>query len=163
MKIAHKNRQSKNQILELQLLTVILHCFGPFFSMVLFLKYVDDLYVRCWGYMMNNIKQLLLMATLLLLSSCATSNHGTFITSTYINPSLISEEAVGKISGESKQTWLFYIFPIGKAPSTDEAIIDAKLKIEGTKFLSDLSVDDRIYWKFGYKEQVIEVSATAHK
>jgi len=113
--------------------------------------------------MMNKIKQLILMATLLLLSSCATSNHGTFVTSTYVDPALISEEVLGKIFGESKQTWLLYIFPIGKAPSTDEAIIDAKSKVEGTKFLSDLSVDDRMYWKFGYKEQVIEVNATAHK
>jgi hypothetical protein len=113
--------------------------------------------------MMNNIKQLIVMTTLLLLSSCATSNHGTFVTSTYVDPALKSEEVVGKISGESKQTWLLYIFPIGKAPSTDEAILDAKSKVEGTKFLTDLSVDDRIYWKFGYKEQVIEVNATAHK
>ena len=108
-------------------------------------------------------KQLILILTMLLLSGCATSNHGTFVAYTYIDPALKDSEAVGKITGESKQTWLLYIFPIGKAPSTDDAITDAKSKVEGTKYLTDLSVDDRVYWKFGYKEQVIEIHATAHK
>lgn len=70
---------------------------------------------------------------------------------------------MGKVSGESKQTWILYIFPIGKAPSTDEAIMDAKSKVEDTKYLTDLSIDDRTYWGVGYSEYVIEVKATASK
>ena len=112
---------------------------------------------------MNKGKQLLLFATLLTLSSCATAQHGTFVASTYVDPTIRGAEVVGKVSGESKQTWLLYILPIGKAPSTDEAIMDAKSKVEGTKYLTDLSIDDRTYWGFGYSEYVIEVKATASR
>ncbi|MFT5727068.1 MAG: hypothetical protein ACI8PB_001200 [Desulforhopalus sp.] len=112
---------------------------------------------------MNKSKPLILFTTLVILSSCATSKHGTFVASTYVDPAIIGEEVVGKVSGESKQTWLLYIFPIGKAPSTDEAIMDAKSKVEDTKYLTDLSIDDRTYWGFGYSEYVIEVKATASK
>ena len=112
---------------------------------------------------MSKVKQLLLIAVLLIVCRCATSNHGTFITSTYVDPKVISEEVVGRVYGESKQIWILFIFPLGEAPSTDEAIMDAKSKVEGTKYLTDLSIDNRIYWKFGYSEKVIEVKATAHK
>ena len=104
------------------------------------------------------------VAAMFLLNSCATSNHGSFVSSTYIEPvpEAIHQEA-GSVIGVSKQTWLLYVFPIGESPSTDDAISDAKSKIKGTRFLTDISIDDRTYWKFGYSEQVIEVKATAYK
>lgn len=113
---------------------------------------------------MGKIKLIAYVAALLLLSSCATSNHGSFVPSTYIEPvnETINQEA-GLVTGVSKQTWFLYVFPIGEAPSTAEAISDAKSKIKGTRFLTDISIDDRTYWKFGYSEQVIEVKATAYK
>jgi len=114
-------------------------------------------------FVMRKVKQLLLIATLLMVCGCATSNHGTFVASTYVDPEVISKEVVGKVYGVSKQIWILYIFPLGKAPSTDEAITNAKSKVEGTKYLTDLSIDNRTYWKFGYSEKVIEVKATAHK
>lgn len=104
------------------------------------------------------------VAAILLLSSCATSNHGSFASSTYIDP--ITKpvyQEVGTVIGASKQTWFLYVFPIGESPSTAEAISDAKSKIFGTRFLTDITIDDRTYWKFGYSEQVIEVKATAYK
>ena len=112
---------------------------------------------------MNKSKQLILLTTLFILSSCATSKHGTFVASTYVDPTIMGAEVAGKVSGESAQTWFLYIFPIGNAPSTDEAIRDAKSKVEDAKYLTDLSIDDRNYWKFGYSEHVIEVKATANK
>jgi len=113
--------------------------------------------------MTSKVKQLLLIATLLMVCGCTTSNHGTFVASTYVDPKVTSKDVVGKVNGESKQIWILYIFPHGEAPSTDKAIIDAKSKIEGTKYLTDLSIDDRTYWNFFYSEKVIEVKATAHK
>lgn len=100
---------------------------------------------------------------LLLLSGCATSHHGNFITSSFNGTDKKDVQVLGKVTGESKQKWLLYVFPTGKAPSTEEAINNAKAKIAGTKFLTDISIDDRTYWKFGYSVQVIEVKATAHK
>ncbi len=113
--------------------------------------------------MKAKIHIILILAAAIMLAGCATSHHGTFISSTYIESGSGCSKAVGKVSGESKQTWVLYIFPVGKAPSTDDAIRDAKSKIEGTEYLTDLAVDDRMYWKIGYSEQVIEVKATAHK
>lgn len=112
---------------------------------------------------MNKIKQLVLLISLLILTSCATSKHGTFVASTYVDPAIVGEKIIGKVSGESRQTWFLYIFPVGKAPSTDDAIRDAKSKIEGTQYLTDLSIDDRNYFGFGYSEHAIEVQATASK
>lgn len=104
------------------------------------------------------------MLFLLFLSSCATSNHGTFVSSTYVEQNeKTGAKVAGKVTGESSQSWFLYIFPLGEAPSTNEAILDAKSKIEGTKFLTDLSIDDRTYWRFGYSEQVVKVEATAYK
>lgn len=96
----------------------------------------------------------------MVLSSCATSKHGNFIESSYDDVG--KESAIlGEVTGESKQTWFLYVFPIGKAPSTSDAINDAKSKIKGTRFLTDISIDDRMYWKIGYGEQVIKVKAIA--
>jgi len=107
---------------------------------------------------------LISLFAVLMLSNCATGNHGTFVTSTFVEPNNnFEKEFVGKVIGESSQTWFLYVFPIGKAPSTDNAISNAKSKIHGTKYLTDISIDDRIYWKFGYSKQVIKVEANAYK
>lgn len=101
---------------------------------------------------------------LFLVSGCATSNHGTFVNSTYIEKApQVSSQVLGNVRGESRQAWFLYIFPIGESPSTNQAILDAKSKIEGIAFLTDVSIDDRTHWKFGYSEQVIQVDAVAHK
>lgn len=107
---------------------------------------------------------LISLIAILLLNGCATGNHGTFITSTFVEPNKNSENLfIGKVGGESSQTWFLYIFPMGEAPSTDKAISDAKAAINGTKYLTDLSIDDRTYWKIGYSRQVIKVEANAYK
>lgn len=113
---------------------------------------------------MNKIRVLFFIAAMLFLNSCATSNHGSFVPSTYkeTHEETVNEKGT-KVIGVSKQTWFLYIFPMGNAPSTDEAISDAKSKIKDTKFLADLSIDDRTNWKVGYSEQLIEVKATAFK
>ena len=112
--------------------------------------------------MKNNL--LIFLIATLMISSCATGNHGTFVTSTHIEPENNYENKfVGKVNGESSQTWFLYVFPIGESPSTDKAISNAKAKIHGTKYLTDISVDDRTYWEFGYSKQVIKVEANAYK
>lgn len=107
---------------------------------------------------------LISLIPMLLLSSCATGNHGTFVTSTFVESNdKFENKFIGKVIGESSQTWFLYIFPIGEAPSTDNAISYAKSKIHGTKYLTDISIDDRTYWEFGYSKQVIKVEANAYK
>lgn len=99
-----------------------------------------------------------------ILSGCTTSQHGNFITSSYIEPSDESDsEFAGKVIGESTQMLILYFIPIGEAPSTNRAIIDAKSKVEGTKYLTDITIDDRTYWKFGYSKAAIKVEANAYK
>ena len=113
---------------------------------------------------MDKIKHYLWLCAFILLSGCTTSKHGSFVTSTYIESADKSKsEFLGKVIGESTQTWFLYIVPIGEAPSTNNAINDAKSKIEGTKYLTDISIDDRTYWKFGYSHWVIKVEANAYK
>jgi hypothetical protein len=58
---------------------------------------------------------------------------------------------------------ILYLFPLGPAPSTDEAIKSAKDQYEGTKYLTDVSIDDRIKWEIGYSVQSITVDAMAHR
>lgn len=113
---------------------------------------------------MSRLRLLGWLGTALLLGGCATSNHGTFVTSTYVTPGeKENAQPAGLVTGESRQSWILYLFPIGDAPSTHEAIEDAKSKIDGTKFLTDLSVDNRIDWRIGYSESVVHVEATAYK
>ena len=113
--------------------------------------------------MMKNTLLISLIAVLLL-SSCTTGNHGTFVTSTFLESNDKYENIfIGKVIGESSQTWFLYVFPIGEAPSTDKAISNAISKIHGTKYLTDLSIDDKTYWEFGYSKQVIRVQANAYK
>ncbi|BHH82614.1 hypothetical protein [Desulforhopalus sp. 52FAK] len=105
---------------------------------------------------------LLFIISVVLLSSCATSHHGTFVTSSYNGQEGHNSNVLGDVTGQSKQTWILYMFPSGKAPSTNTAINDAKSQITGTDFLTDIAIDDRIYWGIGYREQIIEVKARAH-
>lgn len=113
---------------------------------------------------MNAIKFLAALFVLLLLCSCATSNHGTFVSSSYVPPDAQAKNQVlGNVVGESTQTLVLYALPFGPPPSTAAAIADAKQQLKGTTFLTDLSIDDRTYWKLGYSEQVIRVEATAQK
>lgn len=100
---------------------------------------------------------------MLLAAGCSTSNHGSFTKSSYsANPSP-EGVSLGRVVGESRQTFVFYIFPLGEAPSTNSAILDAKSKIEGTGYLADISIDDRVLWNIGYSEQVIRVEAEAFR
>lgn len=101
---------------------------------------------------------------LLALSNCSTANHGTFATSTFFDQNEeYDREFLGTVVGESSQTWFFYVFPVGDAPSTAKAMSAAKAKIQGTKHLTDLSIDDRMFWKIGYSEQIIRAEADAYK
>ena len=101
---------------------------------------------------------------LLALSNCSTANHGTFVTSTFLDQKEeYDRKFLGTVVGESSQTWFFYVFPVGEAPSTAKAISAAKAKIQGTKHLTDLSIDDRMFWRIGYSEQIIRVEASAYK
>lgn len=113
---------------------------------------------------MLRLKYILCALLLVVLTSCTTANHGTFVSSTYV---AADDEAgskmIGEVTGKSSQTWFLYVFPIGPAPSTSKAISDAKSKHKATKYLTDLSIDDQIYWKFGYSQRVILVEANSYK
>ena len=96
---------------------------------------------------MNNYKIILCLSALFLLSGCTTLNHGTFVSSTYIeSDDSIKKQLIGYVKGESSQIWFLYFLPIGESPSTNKAILDAKSKIAGTKYLADMSIDNEIYW-----------------
>ena len=104
------------------------------------------------------------LSALFLLSGCNTGFHGSFATNTYIYENDdVKFELIGPVKGQSCQTKLLYIFPLGSAPSTDEAIQSAKDQFEGIKYLTDVSIDDRVKWEFGYSEQCILVEAMAHR
>ncbi|WP_156877315.1 hypothetical protein [Psychrilyobacter atlanticus] len=100
-----------------------------------------------------------------LLTGCSTAKHGSFITSTYIQnkDNQGNTEEIGPVKGSSCQTMMFYVLPMGPAPSTNEAIESAKNQYPGTKYISDISIDDRVEWKIGYSIQCITVEGIAHK
>jgi|GEM_PF-1318339 len=108
-------------------------------------------------------KHILLMILPILLIGCSTSNHGSFTASSYTGSENPKRESLGKVTGESSQTWVLYLFPYGNSPSTNEAIQDAKSKITETEYLTDISIDDDSYWSIGYYEQIITVKAEARK
>jgi len=106
----------------------------------------------------------LFLITIIMSTGCATSHHGTFIASTYQDPTEeYKGEFIGAVRGESRQTWVLYLFPRGEAPSTSKAIQDARAKFADTKILADVSIDDETHWKLGYSIRVIEVEANAYK
>jgi len=110
-------------------------------------------------------KNYFMLIILLLLTGCSTAKHGSFVTSTYIsnNDSQDNIKEIGIVKGSSYQTMMFYVFPMGAAPSTNEAIQSAKNQYPGIKYISDISIDDRVEWKIGYSIQSITVEGTAHK
>ena len=100
----------------------------------------------------------------LLLVGCNTGFHGSFVQNTYIyEEDGINSELIGPVTGQSCQTKVLYLFPLGPAPSTDEAVQFAKDQYEGTKYLTDVSIDDRVKWEIGYSIQCITVEAMAHR
>jgi hypothetical protein len=109
-------------------------------------------------------KYLIYFIALIIFIGCTSANHGTFVSSTYLETNnKKGNKLIGEVVGESRQTWFLYIIPIGEAPSTNNAIQDAMSKNAGTKYLTDLSIDDRTHWKVGYSVQIIRVEAKAYK
>jgi hypothetical protein len=108
-------------------------------------------------------KFILILILPLLMIGCSTSNHGSFTASSYAESQNPKRESLGKVTGESRQTWVLYLFPYGDSTSTNEAIQDAKSKIAETEYLTDISIDDNTYWSIGYYEQIITVKAEARK
>jgi hypothetical protein len=104
------------------------------------------------------------MSVFFFLTACSTGYHGSFIPSTYIG---IKEGAdsreIGRVMGKSCQTRALYLFPYGPAPSTAEAIQSAKDQYEGTKYLTDVSIDERTEWNIGYSRQCVIVEGSAHR
>lgn len=99
----------------------------------------------------------------ILLTGCSTSLHGSFAAISYIDKSAgKSSKAIGPVRGESCQTRVLYLFPVGPATSTSEAIQAAKKQYQGTNYIADISIDDRTNWKFGYSVQCITVDAIAY-
>lgn len=114
--------------------------------------------------MSSKIKLYISISAILLLSACSTAFHGSFVPSTYVS----SEDGTnfgqaGPVKGQSCQIKVLYLFPIGSATSTAEAIQSAREQYEGTKYLTDISIDDRTEWAFGYSIQCITIEATAYR
>ena len=104
------------------------------------------------------------LSALLLLMGCNTGFHGSFAPNTYFsNDDYGESQIIGTVEGLSCQTRVLYIFPLGSAPSTAEAIQAAKNQYEDTKFLTDISIDDRTKWEVGYSIQCITVEGIAHQ
>ena len=98
------------------------------------------------------------------LAGCTTATHGNFVTSTYMEPQGAPVgDFLGKVAGESSQTWALYLFPMGDPPSTQDAIEDAKAQLAGTRYLTDMAIDNRSIVKFGYSLRVIKVEANAYR
>lgn len=101
---------------------------------------------------------------LLLLAGCNTGFHGSFVPNTYFSDEAHPDaERIGPVVGQSCQTKVLYLFPLGEAPSTAEAVQAAKDQREGTQFLTDISIDDRIKWEIGYSMHCITVEGFAHR
>ena len=98
------------------------------------------------------------------LTACTTGYHGSFAPSTYIgSKDGANSGQMVRVKGQSCQTLVLYLFPTGLPPSTAEAIQSAKDQYEGTKYLTDISIDDRTEWRIGYSEQCITVEGIAHR
>jgi hypothetical protein len=98
------------------------------------------------------------------LTACTTGFHGSFAPSTYIgSEDGVNSEQIRRVKGQSCQTRVLYLFPTGLPPSTAEAIQSAKGQYEGTKYLTDVSIDDRTEWEIGYSRQCITVEGIAHR
>lgn len=103
------------------------------------------------------------LLALLFLAACSTGFHGSFTPSTYLSDEAHPDaENIGPVVGQSCQTRVLYLFPLGEAPSTAEAVQAAKDQYEGTRFLTDISIDDRIKWEIGYSMHCIIIEGFAH-
>jgi len=92
------------------------------------------------------------------LTACTTGFHGSFAPSTFIgSEDDANSEQIGRLKGQSCQTLVLYLFPVGLPPSTAEAIQSAKDQYEDTKYLTDISIDDRTEWGIGYSKKCITV------
>lgn len=111
--------------------------------------------------MSKRIIILCLMITTMLYG-CATSTPGSFTASSYVQNPNANSQFLGEVTGLSTQRWILYLIPVGEAPSTHQAIENAKQQISDTRFLTDISIDERTDWNFGYSEQIIVVSAHAY-
>ena len=110
------------------------------------------------------MKYVILLFVLILTAGCKTGTHGTFVPSTYIeHKEKVENVSLGEVKGYSEQIWLLYFLPIGDSPSTKKAIEDAILKNKDAKYLSNVSIDDKIDWYFGYSKRVIKVEGDARK
>jgi hypothetical protein len=100
----------------------------------------------------------------LLLNACTTSLHGSFVTTSY-SGRVEQQDAVelGPVEGRSCQTGVLYVFPLGEAPTTDEAISNAKSVCEDISFIADISIDDETQWGVGYSVKCVVVRATAYR
>lgn len=113
---------------------------------------------------MSVLKNSICAMALIFIIGCTTANHGTFVPSTYTSGgNKENGEFLGNVVGESTHVWFLYVLPVGEAPSTREAIADAKSKYQQTTYLTDLAIGDRTHWSFGYSTQVIKVEANAYK
>ena len=52
---------------------------------------------------------------------------------------------------------------IAEGVEIEKAIQSAKDQYEGTKYLTDVSIDDRTEWEIGYSRQCITVEGIAHR
>jgi hypothetical protein len=105
-----------------------------------------------------------IMCSLLFLTACSTGFHGSFIPNTHIAEKDGEKfRRIDRVQGKSCQTRALYVLPYGPPPSTYDAIQSAKGKYKDTKYLTDVSIDDRIEWEFGYSRQCITVEGTAHR
>lgn len=69
----------------------------------------------------------------LLLSACATADHGTFVPNTYRgNYSEEGRRPLGPVRARSCQTRVLYVFPSGPGASTQEALSRAMGQYDGT-------------------------------
>lgn len=114
---------------------------------------------------MHRLKILYLsLFALLIFAGCNTGFHGSFSPNTYFSDEDYAySKNFGPAEGQSCQTKVLYLFPLGPAPSTAEAIQAAMDQNEGTKYLTNISIDDRTEWKIGYSRQCITVESFAHR
>lgn len=104
-----------------------------------------------------------LVAILLTMPGCTSSLHGSYAPISYVSDDVIqTSEALGRVQGMSCQTKFLYVFPVGEGVSTSAAIRRAKEDREGTRYIADISIDDRMNWQVGYLEQCITVEAIAY-
>ena len=98
-----------------------------------------------------------------MITGCTSSLHGSYAPISYVSDDTVRRpEPLGQVRGESCQTKLLYFFPMGSGVSTSEAIRAAKEQLEGTSYIAEISIDDRMNWGLGYSEQCITVDAIAY-